>query len=312
MSEEEQTTDDGPLTTDDAVSSQKTFIEEESQKKTNEQQETENPDTQNSEFLTQNMEVHHHTHPAHGKKTWKAYFWEFLMLFLAVFCGFLAENIREHVVEDNRAKEFSKSLLEDLKNDNTAINEQIKFANIYIVMADSLLGLSKTTLKDRNAAKFSFYTRFAYWTSPISWNRATFEQIKNSGSLRYFKNVNLLKKLLEYDALVNDINAEAAANTARGYILLPLINSIIDPTLHHELSKYFLVKIDSIAIDTREQFFSIKTESLENKRSAIKEMLNMVVVQQRNLQFQINTNWQKAQLLATELINDIKKEYSTE
>jgi hypothetical protein len=41
----------------------------------------------------QNMEVHHHAHnPAepHHKKNWKAYFWEFLMLFLAVFCGFLA------------------------------------------------------------------------------------------------------------------------------------------------------------------------------------------------------------------------------
>lgn len=41
--------------------------------------------------LNDNMEVHHHTHPSHGKKTWKEYFWEFLMLFLAVFCGFLAE-----------------------------------------------------------------------------------------------------------------------------------------------------------------------------------------------------------------------------
>jgi hypothetical protein len=47
------------------------------------------------------MEVHHHsqipapeTH-AQGSK-WTHYFWEFLMLFLAVFCGFLAENIREH------------------------------------------------------------------------------------------------------------------------------------------------------------------------------------------------------------------------
>ena len=26
------------------------------------------------------------------RKKWTHYFWEFLMLFLAVFCGFLAEN----------------------------------------------------------------------------------------------------------------------------------------------------------------------------------------------------------------------------
>jgi hypothetical protein len=29
-----------------------------------------------------------------SRKKWTHYFWEFLMLFLAVFCGFLAENLR--------------------------------------------------------------------------------------------------------------------------------------------------------------------------------------------------------------------------
>ena len=36
------------------------------------------------------MEVHHHGH-VHETKKWKEYLFQFLMLFLAVFCGFLAE-----------------------------------------------------------------------------------------------------------------------------------------------------------------------------------------------------------------------------
>jgi hypothetical protein len=44
------------------------------------------------------MEVHAHSH-SHGKKSWRSYFWEFLMLFLAVFCGFLAEYQLEHKIE---------------------------------------------------------------------------------------------------------------------------------------------------------------------------------------------------------------------
>ena len=60
---------------------------------------------------------------------------------------------------------------------------------------------------------------------------------------------------------------------------------------------------------TKENFFSYNTGSLENKREKVKELLNMVVVQQRNFQFQINTRWQQAQALATELISDLKKEY---
>ena len=40
------------------------------------------------------MEVHAHTQPdfhqGKHRKKWTHYFWEFFMLFLAVFCGFLA------------------------------------------------------------------------------------------------------------------------------------------------------------------------------------------------------------------------------
>jgi hypothetical protein len=253
------------------------------------------------------MEVHAHTHTA--RKKWTHYFWEFLMLFLAVFCGFMAENIREHKIEQLRAKEFTKSLVQDLQNDTAAITSEKKSAQLYISVVDSLLKLSNTPLEGRHASEFSFYTRFVYWTVPVSWNRNTFEQIKNSGSLRYFKNGLLLKKLLEYDGLVNEINSESNANSIRGNMLLPLINSIIEPALHHELSKHFLISLDTMSNKTREFFFSYKAGSLENKREKIRELLNMVVVQQRNFQFQINTRWREAQALATELISDLKKEY---
>ena len=231
------------------------------------------------------------------------------MLFLAVFCGFMAENIREHKIEQDRAKEFTKSLVQDLQNDTAAITTEKSSATIYIAVVDSLLRLSKTPLEGRHAADFSFYTRFTYWTVPVSWSRNTFEQIKNSGSLRYFKNGQLLKKMLEYDGIVNEINLESNANSIRGNMLLPLINSIIEPVLHHELSKHFLVSLDTMSNETRENFFSYNTGSLENKREKVKELLNMVVVQQRNFQFKINTRWQQAQALATELISDLKNDY---
>ena len=43
----------------------------------------------------ENMEVHKHPHHVTHKKKWGEYILEFLMLFLAVFLGFLAENLRE-------------------------------------------------------------------------------------------------------------------------------------------------------------------------------------------------------------------------
>ena len=64
----------------------------------------------------ENMETHaHHLHnaPGHG---WKHYFFEFVMLFLAVFCGFLAENLREDQVEHRREQLYMNRVIQDLKS----------------------------------------------------------------------------------------------------------------------------------------------------------------------------------------------------
>src|ERR1700733_7435476 len=106
------------------------------------------------------MEIHKHPHHVTHTKKWGEYFLEFLMLFLAVFLGFIAENIRENSVESERATEYATSLVQDLQNDTAAINIQIKSGAIYIAITDSLLNLSHRRLEGRNAAIFSFYTRF--------------------------------------------------------------------------------------------------------------------------------------------------------
>jgi len=83
------------------------------------------PQTSNLKSETTNIETHaHHLHktPGHG---WKHYFFEFLMLFLAVTLGFLAENQREHYVERQREKQFAQLLLADLKKDAQWMDEVI-------------------------------------------------------------------------------------------------------------------------------------------------------------------------------------------
>ena len=272
------------------------------------------PATENiqSNHEAENMEVHHHTHHKHEKRNWKSYFWEFLMLFLAVTLGFFVENQREHYIENLRAKEFSKSLIKDLQNDITAIQDYKKSATMYIAIADSLLLLSQTTLEGRAASQFCFYTRFMYWTASIVWNRATFEQIKNSGSLRYFKNQQMLERLMVYDGLINDIEMEAYNRQVRGNLLVNQINQIIEPVYHRELSRYFLSSYDTISSETIENLLLTNRESLETKRNEIREFLNMVVVQQRNLRREVMIDWPEAEQMANALINDLKKEYHIE
>jgi hypothetical protein len=67
------------------------------------------------------MEVHAHTHTA--RKKWTHYLWEFLMLFLAVFCGFLAEYQLEHKIEKDRERQYISSLYEDLKENDKMFSQ---------------------------------------------------------------------------------------------------------------------------------------------------------------------------------------------
>src|SRR5258705_13472181 len=69
------------------------------------------------------MEVHAHSHTE--RKKWKHYLWEFLMLFLAVFCGFLAEYKLEHVIEHQKGVQYIHSLGEDIRVDTAKLSALI-------------------------------------------------------------------------------------------------------------------------------------------------------------------------------------------
>jgi hypothetical protein len=146
------------------------------------------------------MEVHAHTHTP--RKKWKHYFWEFLMLFLAVFCGFLAENQREHMIEHNREIQFIRSLIDDVTADTSRLNEIINSRNIRDEYLDSLTGLLNSDSAAQNTGSIYFFipniTRnvIVQFTS----NDGTMQQLKNSGALRLIRNRRVSDSIVRYDA----------------------------------------------------------------------------------------------------------------
>ena len=146
------------------------------------------------------MEVHAHSH-THGKRNWTHYFWEFLMLFLAVFCGFLAENQREHMVEHQRETKFIRSLSSDLEADTTRLGSIIRLRDQRAYMLDSFMLL----LNAPNA--FSFGRDLYYYNSFATRGAAfrfipvdgTMQQLKNAGNLRLIRKGNISDSILAYD-----------------------------------------------------------------------------------------------------------------
>jgi hypothetical protein len=146
------------------------------------------------------MEVHAHTHTA--RKKWTHYFWEFLMLFLAVFAGFLAEYQLEHKIEKERAEKYLQSMLLDVKTNIVNLDSLMIQDNIHMKNYESLLKwlLTDSATIDRAA----FARRMgAHWMRNFLGRKETYEQMKSSGSLRYVGNMQFLTKMMEYERITN-------------------------------------------------------------------------------------------------------------
>ncbi len=144
------------------------------------------------------MEVHAHTHTA--RKKWTHYFWEFLMLFLAVFCGFLAEYQLEHVIENQREKKYMQSLLSDLSGDTATLNYAYPRKQGRIDAIDTVFAffLNNPGAKTINGKLFRTIRRTNF-DARFTRTNITFNQLKNAGGMRLVRNKKVADSILLYD-----------------------------------------------------------------------------------------------------------------
>ena len=143
------------------------------------------------------MEVHAHTHSP--RKKWTHYFWEFLMLFLAVFCGFLAEYQLEHKIEKDREKQYLGSLVADLKDDIETSEQYIARSVSTLLLFDTLCRyLDSPALAKSNSDIVYYAARIGPRTSPFINNSRTFDQLTNSGGFRLIHSAETSRRIMGY------------------------------------------------------------------------------------------------------------------
>ncbi len=147
------------------------------------------------------MEVHKHPQHVTHKKKWGEYLLEFFMLFLAVFLGFLAENVRENNAERHQEIEYMQLMVEDLKNDTANINTMVTGNHVLIMGLDSLLDLLSGPQQDKSIQRrtFIYSLKNTYWYMPIQFSELTLTQLKSSGGFRLIKNRKITNAILKYD-----------------------------------------------------------------------------------------------------------------
>jgi hypothetical protein len=134
----------------------------------------------------QNMEVHHH--PQVEKKNFKEYLLEGLMIFVAVMLGFFAENLREHISDNEKGEQYIQSLTEDLEADTTRMNDIIRYDEEKTAALSSMYQCYDTVSNNLKATScMGVLVKYSKVNRPFQLNDRTIMQLANAGGYRLLK-----------------------------------------------------------------------------------------------------------------------------
>jgi len=120
------------------------------------------------------------------------------MLFIAVFCGFLAEYQLERTIEHHREEVFIQSMIEDIRDDIVLAHEQTSAHATMIAQMDSLVDLLSNYPSGANTGQLYYVARIAPRGIVFFNNDRTIQQMKNSGGFRLVRNQKASNTIMEY------------------------------------------------------------------------------------------------------------------
>jgi cell division protein FtsB len=173
-----------------------------------------------SEYISENiisnksneMEVHHHPDLEHKKKNFREYFLEFLMIFLAVTLGFLAENLRERITDNSKEKEYIESMVQDLKTDTAKASRSIRDMRAQIFGMDTLEMLLNPNINENDRAVFTCYrqSKYMFDENTMIFSSRTITQLFSSGNMRLIKKQAVSDRISEYYSAIRNADAQKA------------------------------------------------------------------------------------------------------
>lgn len=247
------------------------------------------------------MEVHKHPHHVTHKKKWGEYLLEFVLLFLAVFLGFLAENIREDSVEQHREKQYMRSLISDLAIDTATINFGIPRKEGKIRAIDTVFMFFNENKKATSIPGKLFKTlRRTTWDQRIDRNTITISQLKNAGNMRLIQKKDIADSIAAYDMLWTYIDLYKEMYTAASSLSQAFAGKLI--TAGDLLPLYITNQSEAVVTNIPD------TIDIRINNTELNEQLNFLMNQKVSIYQQLKL-YIKLRESATHLIAMIREAY---
>ena len=271
---------------------------------TKEDRNTQDPVSINSKSPIENMEVHAHSHTARQK--WTHYFWEFFMLFLAVSAGFFTENMREHYIEHHRAEQYASFLYNDLVKDTVILKGRTEFMQMGNKKLDTLIELLQS-YEDNPVSTAKIYSLSAYVYSGafFSANTSTINQLKNSGSLRYFQGDSLISNFSEYNTNLQRLKSVEDRNAYLNETIRGFLTQFLDLK---SISRFTVSENDDSSFNLSSPVISRPLKLYKKNREYLDQYANLCTLKQLDWNTRISLQ-KRVFISAHSLINSLKKEY---
>ncbi len=145
------------------------------------------------------MEVHHHPQLEHKPKPWKEYMLEGLMIFIAVMLGFIAENIREEITNNEHVRQLTSQLVQDLKADALQLDTIYADEAQILRSNDTLFNLLQEPMAKLDSKMMLKVAINSHGLWPFHPSLGAVAAIKNELHLKQFSNSRIIDYIARYE-----------------------------------------------------------------------------------------------------------------
>ena len=187
-------------------------------------------DTQNSSPKIE-MDVLHHPQLDHKPKPWKEYLLEGFMIFIAVMMGFIAENIREDITNNQHVKQLTSQLVHDLKADSIQLKGIDSGETAIVKYNDTLINLLQQPLKKADTKRMQKLVTDSHTMWIFHPSMGAISAIKNELHLKQFSNSQLIGQFSDYEAGMELLHTDQNINLQYQRIYLdPFLTAHFTPS----------------------------------------------------------------------------------
>jgi len=220
--------------------------------------------------------------------------------------------------QQDNIKENAKLLIQDLEEDILEVELNIATITEISTKIDSLaISVHNRKIEDISNIDFLCLTWMLLYR-PYIWNRTTFNQLENSGSLQYIEDVSITKKISKYYAFTVHMDGDYLNDKSKSEQALELISQVVNSNYSNirELRRNVLVKTNNPEMSDiyykHPDYLKAKAQNLNlitNDIHDVNKVINSLIRLQSY--YHIRSEWELPELIndAKELIMLLKKEY---